>query len=103
MINANHSKMIDLEIVWVIGIPVLLIANIPLYRWLFWKCFLDVEDFKESLYYVFRPDLVSWLNGELLYDLKQKMRVQFYFGLCLLALFIESVIFCFTVNLIAGS
>jgi hypothetical protein len=66
----------------VVGLFVFNIINFPLYRFLFRKFFADKEEFKEALYFYFRPDLFSLLKGELLEDLRAETKLRFFVLIC---------------------
>jgi len=59
-------------------VVVLLIMNIPIYKFIFNLIFVSTEDFQESLRYVFTPDLISLFRGEYAKDWYGEMKVQFF-------------------------
>lgn len=76
----------------VIIIAVLLILNIPIYKLIFGAVFRDVDDFKESLRYMFTPDLISFFRGEYWKDRFAEMKAGVFFFLCIAIIIVEFII-----------
>ncbi len=76
----------------IIGLPILIILNIPIFRYLFKLFFVDKDDFNESLYYLFRFDIISIFRGEFLEDIKAELKIKIYFGLCIILIVAEGFI-----------
>jgi hypothetical protein len=68
---------------------VLLIANIPIYKFLKNHFFEDDNDFNESLNYLFIPNIISLFRGEYGKDLYAEFRFAFLFLLSIAAVSIE--------------
>ncbi|OJV64877.1 MAG: hypothetical protein BGO41_14915 [Clostridiales bacterium 38-18] len=74
-------------------IIVLLIANIPFYKFIKNQLFKDDNDFNEALNYLFIPNIISIFRGEYGKDLYGEFRIAFLFILSMAALAIEYFIF----------
>jgi len=68
---------------------VLLIVNIPIYKWAFNLIFKSMDDFYESLRYVFTPDMFSLFRGEYVKDWFGEMKFHTFILLCGGAVFFE--------------
>ncbi len=61
---------------------ILLVLNIPVYKLIFGMIFKSMEDFNESLRYVFTPDIFSLFRGEYGRDYIGEMKVSLLFVIC---------------------
>lgn len=75
-----------------VGLPVLILLNIPIFKLLFKLFFADKNDFNESLYFLFRFDIVSLFKGEILEDIKAELKIKFFFALCISLIVVEGLI-----------
>lgn len=71
---------------------VLLIVNIPVYRYLFRVFFSSREDFREAVEYSLTPDLFSLFRGRYWKDRFSEAKLSFFFGSCVIVLVVEFVI-----------
>ncbi|NGZ77681.1 hypothetical protein [Saccharibacillus alkalitolerans] len=85
----------------IIGI-ILLIANIPVYRFLFKKWFRDEQDFDKSVKYSFTPNLISLFRGKYIEDRIASAKLSFYIFMCFAVVGIEFFILYGLINWIAG-
>jgi hypothetical protein len=70
-------------------IGLLLVVNIPAFKAIFRMMFTSMDDFYESLRYVFTPDILSLFRGEYIDDWYGEMKVQFFVVLCGVLIFAE--------------
>lgn len=75
---------------FVIGI-ILVMLNMPLYYKMFWGLFEDMEDFKESVRYIFRWDFISLLKGQAFEDFVGEAKVGLFVFGCLALWFFEFI------------
>jgi len=71
---------------------VLLVVNIPIYKVIFNSMFSSMDDFYESLRYVFTPDMFSLFRGEYMKDWFGEMKFQFFILMCGGVVFLEYTI-----------
>ena len=74
------------------AIFVLIVLNIPLYRWFFRFFFNDSQEFKKALMYMFRINLISLIRGEYWDDIAASMKATMYFVMCGIVVLIEFTI-----------
>lgn len=72
-----------------IAVIVLILVNIPVYRFLFRLFFVDEEDYDKSVKYVFTPNLLSLFRGEYFKDRMATARLKFYIFLCAIVVILE--------------
>lgn len=82
----------------VILIIVLLILNIPVYKYLFNLFFHDLYDFTECLRYLGTWDYISLAKGEYLKDQLHEAKVIFYFFCCAVIVVIEYFLISIILN-----
>ncbi|WP_172251348.1 hypothetical protein [Saccharibacillus deserti] len=68
---------------------ILLIANIPVYGFIFRHGFSDEEDFNKSVRYSFTPDLFSLFKGRYIEDRIASAKLSFYIFVCLAVVAVE--------------
>ncbi|WP_037287899.1 hypothetical protein [Saccharibacillus sacchari] len=68
---------------------ILLVVNIPVYRFVFKLWFADEEDFNKSVRYSFTPDLFSLFKGKYIEDRIASAKLSFYIFVCLAIVGIE--------------
>lgn len=61
---------------------ILIAANLPIYILIGWVFFQSWEGFLESLYYLIKPDLWSWISGEGVDDLWAELRIFVFVFVC---------------------
>lgn len=76
-----------------IAILIFMILNSPIYWWLFRRFFKTKDEFKESLYYLFRWDMISLFKGEYWEDFQEEMKIKLFLALCFLIVVIELLVF----------
>lgn len=81
---------------------VLLALNIPVFKGVFGMMFSSMEDFNESLRYVFTPDIFSLFRGEYMKDYFGELKVSFFVGICALIVFLEYLFVQFIIGVFAG-
>lgn len=81
---------------------VLLLANIPVYRYIFKLWFTDEDDFNKSVNYSFTPNLLSLFRGKYIEDRMASAKLSFYIFLCVAIVGIEFLIVYGIINWIAG-
>ncbi len=62
---------------------ILYTANIPVYLALGWFFFRTWDNFTECLGYLIKPDIWSWMNGEMVDDFWATMKIYLWLALCL--------------------
>ena len=67
-----------------IAIVVLTLLNVPLYLWLGRAFFGGWQGFFECIVFWFKPNLWSWVQGELWDDTIAELKLGAYFALCAL-------------------
>lgn len=73
-------------------ILVLVVLNIPVYRFLYRLFFADDDDYRQSVKYIFTPNFVSFFRGEYWKDKIDSARVKFYILFCAMAIVLEYVL-----------
>ena len=63
---------------------ILIVANAPVYIGLGWVIFDSWEGFGEALYYLIRPDMWSWIQGEGVEDWWAEFKLFIWLGGCAL-------------------
>lgn len=63
---------------------VLLVVNIPVYKFLYKLFFRNEDDFQESVRYTFTPNLYSLFKGEYFKDRMAEARLSFFVVCCVL-------------------
>jgi hypothetical protein len=81
-----------LDTALVITFVILLIANIPIYKFYFSKIFRDSDDFNESVKYSFRPDIFSFFKGEYIKDQIGEFKLRIFIFVCIFTVVIEFMI-----------
>ncbi|WP_234340163.1 hypothetical protein [Gorillibacterium timonense] len=71
---------------------VLLVANIPVYRYLFRVFFGSRDEFREAVKYSFTPDLLSLFRGRYWKDQFGEAKLSFFFFCCVMAVVVEFVV-----------
>lgn len=64
-------------------------VNIPVYKKIFKLFFDSMDDFNESMRYVFTPDIISLFRREYIKDWNGELKVQFFFLSCIIMVFLE--------------
>lgn len=70
-------------------VVVLLIANIPVYRFIFRLIFKSSDDFKESVKYSFTPDIFSLFKGKYWKDQIGEAKLSFFIFACVIVIIAE--------------
>lgn len=70
-------------------IIILILINIPIYKIIFNTIFRSMDDFTESMRYVFTPDLFSLFRGEYTKDYFGELKISAFLGLSGLTVFLE--------------
>lgn len=70
-------------------VVILLIANIPVYRFFFRLIFKNSDDFKESVKYSFTPDIFSLFKGRYWKDHVGEAKLSFFIFLCVIVVIAE--------------
>ncbi|MTI47947.1 hypothetical protein [Sporosalibacterium faouarense] len=83
-------------------IGILLIINIPIYKFIFKGFFYDIEDFKESLGYIFTPDLFSLFRGKYWQDRMSEMKAGGFIFLCIVITVLEFFLIQYIFEAIKG-
>lgn len=65
-----------------IMVIVLLLLNIPIYKFIFRIFFEDEIDYNESIRHTFTPNIISLFRGEYWKDRINTARLQFYILIC---------------------
>lgn len=65
-----------------IMVIVLLLLNIPIYKFIFRIFFEDEGDYNESIRHTFTPNIISLFRGEYWKDRINTARLQFYILIC---------------------
>lgn len=82
-------------------VAVLLVLNIPVFKVVFGMMFRSMDDFNESLKYVFTPDIFSLFRGEYMRDYFGELKVSFFVGICGLIVFLEYICVQFVIGIFA--
>lgn len=64
-------------------------VNIPVYKKVFNFFFESMEDFNESMRFVFTPDLISLFRREYINDWYGEMKVSFFLLTCVFIVFLQ--------------
>lgn len=91
-----NLQVIELKTVIVI---MLLIANIPLYRYIFRFIFRDSKDFRDSVNYSFTPDFISLFKGEYRKDKIGEIKLFFFILACVIPIMVEYSIIKTLINI----
>ncbi len=75
----------------VILIIVLIVVNIPIYKYLFNVFFEGIDDFKESLRYLLKPDIISLFEGEYWKDRGHEFKLALFIFSCVVIVWLEYV------------
>ncbi|MCH4887807.1 hypothetical protein EZV73_09495 [Acidaminobacter sp. JC074] len=70
-------------------IVILVVINFPLYKRVFNFMFESMEDFNESLRYVFTPDIFSLFKGEYMRDYLGELKIGMFLMICGVLVFLE--------------
>lgn len=73
----------------VLGVLVLIVLNIPVYKRLINTFFENTADFYECIRYVLTPNLFSFFRGEYLRDVYSEFKFGLYMIACGVVVFIE--------------
>lgn len=69
--------------------PAVIIANTPFYYGLYRLFFQDLDEFLQAIFYWFKPDMWSWLDGEFMEDFWAELKLGLFFALCSALVYIE--------------
>lgn len=50
------------------------VANLIFIPWLFFWCFGSIQGFFQSIFYYYKPDWLSWLDGSLAEDFENEFK-----------------------------
>ncbi|SCZ03340.1 hypothetical protein [Alkaliphilus peptidifermentans] len=73
-------------------IVVLILLNIPIFKFLFNGFFPNREDFNEAVRYTFTPDIISLFRGEYWKDRLAQMKLSFFIITCIAVISMEFAI-----------
>jgi len=68
---------------------ILLIVNIPVYKFIFKQIFIDTDDALNSIKFSFTPDIFSLFKGRYLKDQLGEFKLGSFIFLCVLVIMIE--------------
>jgi hypothetical protein len=71
------------------GYTLLILVNIPLYYGFYRLLFRDLQDFIDAIFYWFKPDLWSWLDGEFFEDFWAELKLGAFIFLCAGCVYLE--------------
>lgn len=73
-------------------IIILLLVNIPVYKWIYRSIFKDSDDFRESVEYSITPDIFSLFQGRFLKDWLGEAKLSFFVISCTLVTGVEMAV-----------
>lgn len=68
---------------------VLIILNMPLYKYVFKKIFISKEDFQEAVKFTLTPDIFSLFKGRYFSDRIGEYKIGMFIFICCLTIFLE--------------
>lgn len=80
-------------------IIILVLLNIPIYKFIFKQIFVDSDDFRESVKYNFTPDLFSLFKGRYMKDKIGEFKLGLFFMACILVIIVEYGLINYIVHL----
>lgn len=78
---------------------ILIILNIPIYKWLFKKFFPSSGEFSEALNYYFTPDIFSLFKGNYTKDVLAEFKLGAFVFCCIILTALEYGVIKFVYNL----
>lgn len=79
---------------------ILLIANIPIYKWIYKSVFKNSEDFKDAVNYTFTPDIFSLFKGSFWKHQVGEAKFSFFIFTCIMAIVVEFAVIKSIINAI---
>ena len=68
---------------------VLIIINVPIFKFIYKLSFINNDDFKKSVKYSFTPDIISLFRGEYWKDRFGEAKIGFFILACVLVVILE--------------
>lgn len=81
-------------------VVILIVLNIPVYKFIFKAIFKDNEDFRESAKYSFTPDTISLFRGKYWKDKLGEMKISVFIFACIVTVLVEFLILQNVINFI---
>lgn len=77
----------------IIVLPFIIWGDMKLFKLFYRGIFTDSDDFKKSLGYAFKPDIISLIKGEYFKDRFAEMKLGFFIFLCVATIIGEAIVF----------